>query len=225
MERAFLIMSLNRYFKPISSTSKLPDPDEPLSQSVPPSSIRDANDTYIQVTSAQSQRPSKRASYVKPTGVQQVQISKYALSHRNKEAIRRFSKQYCVEICKSSVRIWRAKYVAELNRKRAIGNFEASGEIVVQSLPSKKRGRPLLLGCELDDQVKTYIKDLRGKGGNVDTTVVIACAEGIVSRVDKKLLKDNGGPNDLSKTWAKSLLYVKRKATTSAKVGLLILRS
>ena len=80
----------------------------------------------------------------------------------------------------------------------------------------------MLLGCELDDQVKSYIKDLRGKGGNVDTTVVIACAEAIVNRVDKKLLKDNGGPIDLSKTWAKSLLqrigYVKRKATTSAKV-------
>ena len=92
----------------------------------------------------------------------------------------------------------------------------------MQSLPSKKRGRPLLLGHELDDQVKSYIKDLRGKGGSVDTTVVIACAEAMVNRVDKKLLKDNGGPIDLSKTWAKSLLqrigYVKRKATTSAKV-------
>ena len=44
----------------------------------------------------------------------------------------------------------------------------------------------------------------------------------MVNRVDKRLLKDNGGPVDLSKTWAKSFLqpigYVKRKATTSAKV-------
>ena len=79
-----------------------------------------------------------------------------------------------------------------------------------------------MLGHELDDQVKSYIKDLRGKGGNVDTTVVIACTEAMVNRVDKRLLKDNGGRIDLSKTWAKSLLqrigYVKRKATTSAKV-------
>ena len=64
----------------------------------------------------------------------------------------------------------------------------------------------MLLGCELDDQVKSYIKDLRGKGGNVDTTGVITCAEAIVNRVDKKLLKDNGGPIDLSKSWAKSIL-------------------
>ena len=91
----------------------------------------------------------------------------------------------------------------------------------MQSIPSKKRGWPLLLGSELDEQVKAYIKDIRGKGGAKDTTVVIACAEAIVKRVNNKLLKDNGGPIDLSKTWAKSLLqrigYVKRKASTSAK--------
>ena len=110
------MMSLDRYFKPLSST-KLPDPDGPLSRSVPPSSIRDANDAYIQVTSAKSQRSCKRGSYVKLTGVQQAQISKYALSHRNKEAIRRFSKQYCVEIRGSSVSTWKAKYVVELNQK------------------------------------------------------------------------------------------------------------
>ena len=33
--------------------------------------------------------------------------------------------------------------------------------------------------------MKSYIKDLRGKGGNVDTTVVIACVEVIINRVDK----------------------------------------
>lgn len=210
-------MSLYRYYKPVP---KLPDPDGPLSRLVPSSSILDANDAYIKTSSAG--RSSKRGSYVKLTGVQQAQIAKYALFHGNKEAIRQFTKQYCVEIRESSVSTWKAKYTAELNRKRANGDFEANGEVVVESLPSKKRGRPLLLGCELDDQVKSYIKDLRGKGGNVDTTVVIACAEAIVNRVDKKLLKDNGGPIDLSKTWAKSLLqrigYVKRKATTSAKV-------
>ena len=48
------------------------------------------------------------------------------------------------------------------------------------------RGWPLLLGYELDNQVKCYIKDLRGKEGlYVDTTVVIACAEAIVNRADK----------------------------------------
>ena len=37
------------------------------------------------------------------------------------------------------------------------GVYDKSGEIVVSSLPSKKRGRPLLLGDELDRQVQSYI--------------------------------------------------------------------
>jgi len=80
----------------------------------------------------------------------------------------------------------------------------------------------LLIGDELDDKVKLYIRDLRARGGAIDTTVFIACAEAIVSRVDKKLLKVNGGPIDLSKSWAKSILgcmgYVKRKVNTSVKI-------
>ena len=86
-------MSLYRYYKPVP---KLPYPDGPLSRLVPSSSILDANDTYIKTSSAG--RSSKRGSYVKLTGVQQAQIAKYALFHGNKEAIRQFTKQYCVEI-------------------------------------------------------------------------------------------------------------------------------
>ena len=37
------------------------------------------------------------------------------------------------------------------------GVYDKSGEIVVSSLPSKKRGRPLLLGDELDKQVQSYV--------------------------------------------------------------------
>ena len=52
----------------------------------------------------------------------------------------------------------KGKYISELNRKRAIEDFEPSAEILIQSLPSKKRGQPLLLGSELDEQVKSYAK-------------------------------------------------------------------
>ena len=210
--------SLYRYFKPVAK--KLPDPDGPLSKSIPPSSIQAANDAYIEA-SGHSQS-SKRGSYVRLTGVQQAEISKYALAYGNKAAISHYSKRFCVDIPKSSVSTWKAKYISELNRKRAIEDFEPSGEILIQSLPSKKRGRPLLLGSELDEQVKSYIKDVREKGGGIDTTVLIASAEAMVKKVDKNLLKDYGGPIDLTPTWAKSLLhrigYVKRKASTSAKV-------
>ena len=64
--------------------------------------------------------------------------------------------------------------------------------------------------------------ELRARRAGIDTTVLIACGEAIVSRIDKKLLKVHGGLIDLSKSWAKSLLgcmgYVKRKMNTTVKV-------
>jgi len=50
------MMSLYQYFKPLRTCSELPDPelhpelpdpDGPLSQSLPSSSIRDANNAYL----------------------------------------------------------------------------------------------------------------------------------------------------------------------------------
>ena len=81
-------------------------------------------------------------NYVKLTGVQQAQIARYAFVHGNKEAIRYYTKQYnCVpEIAESSVSTWKAKYTEEMKRKRKVGEFEPNGEVVVHSIPSKKRG-------------------------------------------------------------------------------------
>ena len=112
--------------------------------------------------------------------------------------------------------------MTELDRKWKAGDFEASGEVVVDILPLKERGCPLLLGSELDDQVKAYIMDARVAGTSIDTTVVMASGEATVRKTDKNLLKDNGGPIDITKTWAKSLLsrlgFVKWKASSTAKV-------
>ena len=79
---------------------KLPDPDGPLLKSIPTSSIEAANDAYIEA-SGHSQS-SKRGSYVKLIGVQQAEISKYALAHGNKAAICHYSKRFCVDIPKRS---------------------------------------------------------------------------------------------------------------------------
>ena len=102
--------------------------------------------------------------------------------------------------------------------------FEARG-VVIDTLPLKKRERSLLIGSELDDQVKCYIKDAIAVKTPIDTTVVMASGKAIVWRKQiriKNFLKDNGGPIDITKTWAKSLLsrlgFVRRKANSTAKV-------
>ena len=63
---------------------------------------------------------------------------------------------------------------------------------------------------------------LRDAGGVVNTSIAIAAANGIVRRHDSNLLAVNGGHILLTKHWAQYLMermgYVKRKATTKAKI-------
>ena len=60
--------------------------------------------------------------------------------------------------------------------------YDKSGEIVVSSQPSKKRGRPLLLKDELDKQVQSYV---RATTVSISTRVVtILIAKHQVRRAD-----------------------------------------
>ena len=93
----------------------------------------------------------------------------------------------------------------------------------LKELPRKKKqGRPLLLGNELDEQVREYVKFLRKRGSAVNTTVVMGAGEGIVKSKDANLLKEHGGSIELTKGWAQSLLshmgMVKHKACSKNKV-------
>ena len=67
----------------------------------------------------------------------------------------------------------------------------------VKSLPVKKRGRPLLLGTKLDDDVKSYVKAVREAGGVITTSITIAAATAIVRQADRNLLFENGGGGPL----------------------------
>ena len=99
----------------------------------------------------------------------------------------------------TTVRRIKNVYLSELKN----GSFETShsSELggVVQQLPPKKKGRPLLLGEELDKQVRDYLQVLRNNGAAVNTAIVIACGNGIVMAI-------NGGNITLLKDWAKYIL-------------------
>ena len=93
----------------------------------------------------------------------------------------------------------------------------------MKALATKKQGRPLLLGKELDKAVQEYIEATRAVGGVINTAVVMGAAEGIVSARDISKLSSHGGHIAITKTWAKSLLnrmnYVKRKCSNAGKVS------
>ena len=140
--------------------------------------------------------------------------------------MRYYEKQYPNGNVKdSSVRTWRNAYTSEIKKWRR----EGREDVPVERLPEKKRCRPLLLGDELEAQVREYLNALRANRAVVNTAIAIGCAEGIVKNKDSNLLASNGGHIALSKHWGKHLLtrmgyvkctgYVKRRASTKAKVA------
>ena len=75
-------MALYQYFQP---SDGLPDPSGPLSASVSPAVIKDANEAVRSVT-----RSKPRGKYAKFTPKQQAAIGKYASQHGNQAAIHHF---------------------------------------------------------------------------------------------------------------------------------------
>ena len=61
------------------------------------------------------------------------------------------------------------------------------------------------MGEDLDGKVISYIKEVCEKKGIFTTAVTIASGEAIVNKLNKGLLKENGGPIELTSVWAKSL--------------------
>ena len=70
----------------------------------------------------------------------------------------------------------------------------------VKELHAKRRGRPVILGEELDLMVQKYILTIRVRGRSIDTSVVISAAKGIVKSVQRSQLVEYGGPVEL-RTW------------------------
>ena len=73
----------------------------------------------------------------------------------------------------------------------------------ITSLPNKALGSPLLLGSELDQAIQDYLKALMAAGGVVNTAIVMAAAEGILSARWPGRLQKQGGDLQITKNWAK----------------------
>ena len=186
-----------------------------MSTVVSPAVIKAANDELRKLSTS----PSSRGPYAKVSSEQQAKIARYASMQGNVSAARRFSKELGIVVKESSVRVWKGKYLAEIARKQ---ETDETGDISVTKLPSKKRGRPLLLGEKLDTEVKCYIQAVREGGGVVTSTITMAAATAIARKHDRTLLEENGGTVIITKTWAKSLLrrmgFVKRRGSSTAKM-------
>ena len=221
-------MSLYKYFKKTTGDEAfLPDPSGPLSTKVPSSTIAMANKEVVKVLGSTNEESNpawaSRGQYKSFTPVEKATIAKYAIEVGVTKAISKLQHQYPGRKLKEpTVRLWVTKYKQELHFSRLRAGKSASPPPITK-LENKKRGRPLLIGMELDNQVQSYVSKLREKGGVVNSSIVQSAPIGIVMSHDANLLKCNGGHIEITKFWALSLLqrmgFVKRRSTTKCKIS------
>ena len=210
--------SILDYFKSRSGAPLLPNPRGSLSSidGIPAAAIASAN-RHVERALCPQAESRRRGKYQKYTEKQRAQVGRYAAENGVQAAVRKFSREFNHSINESTIRGFMKAYLAEVSRKRRADEADLSVDI----LPTKKRGRPLLLGDKMDTVVKKYIIKMREKGAPITTAVVIASARGLLTCMDRTRLQEFGGPATLTKAWAQSLLrrmnFSKRKGTTKSK--------
>ena len=104
---------------------------------------------------------------------------------------------------------------------------KAKEAVTIDTLETKEKRRPLILGEEMNAAVQQYIESLRLIGTIVNATVVMGAAEGIVAARDVTKLRQHdghfyGGHINITKSLARSILncvgYVKRKCSMAGKL-------
>jgi len=212
-------MALFKYFKREAKEEKgihLPAENGPLSQVLPPTIIKEANQAGAKTIKLQGKRNPYLCSV---DDTKKAEIAKYASNHGNMAAVRHFSKEFPEPntLKESTIRGWKAKYLDEMGKRKERG----CKDIEVKVLPSAKIGRPLLIGWQYDKEVQEYLVALPEVGAAVNTLVAISAGTAVIKRRNPAMLASAGGSIVLTKDWARYLLqqmgYVKRKATTKAK--------
>ena len=214
-------MALLKYFKRVDHNPGLPDPNGSLSLTMRPSAIQSANEEVEKEVKGEGK---KRGCYQFYTSEERATVAKKALEIGVTRAIKHFQKNPSFNnrtLKESTVRTWVNLYTKEL--KVHVKSREVSGTVNIVELPAKRRGRPLLLGDELDSQLKSYVTKLRDLKAVVNSDIVKSAAIGIVKSQDSNLLHDNGGHLEITRQWAKHFLhrigYSKRRVTTKASVS------
>ena len=97
----------------------------------------------------------------------------------------------------ATVRGWVKQFKSELS---SLGTASSSTDIT--DLNKKKRGRPLLVGEDVESvesYVKQFLRGVQDRGGVVNTTITLAAAKGIILAKGLNLLIENGRHIDLTK--------------------------
>ena len=150
-------------------------------------------------------------------------IGKYAAEHDVKAASTYFSRKQGRKISESSVHSIKVTKKKGPYSQSLLAYLECAQKRRVESLDEiaelhpQRRGRTLLLGVQVEEQVQTYLKKIREQGVVVSASIVVAASKGTLLSIDRTQLAEFGGHIHLSREWAYKLLhlmnFVKRKAT------------
>ena len=203
-------MALFKYFSRETSTTS------------PSSSLTIKEKEVVREFVRKAEEKQGRGKYNEYTPEERAAIGKYTAENGPGKACKHFTKALGRSIPESTARKLRAEYLRQLKIKVEMEGPSCSPHIKV--LPTKRQGRPLLLGEKLDETIQGFIRETRKAGGVINTSVVVAMAMGIVSAKDPSLLHEKGGHLVITSSWAKSLLKrmgsVKRKSSNAGKVTL-----
>ena len=123
-----------------------------------------------------------------------MKVAKYASENGVSASLRHFKSTQQLDLNESTVR---GCVTAYQTKRDSLLKEDKDG--TVSALPEKPRGRPLLVAKELEDQVKSFVGELRNSGAVVNSAIVRAAARGIVVAKDANLLEENGGGINLTK--------------------------
>ena len=125
----------------------------------------------------------KRGKYNSYTPEQRAKIGKYAAENGPSRAAKHYTAVWGIHINESTARRLKTEYLKmlkkEILKEKDRGDEGAAPRepIVITSLEPKDRGRPLLLGEELDAAVQEFVNNLRAANGVVNRLVVMGAAE------------------------------------------------
>ena len=142
-------MALLCFFHPVGKEKQEFDPNGQLSIHVPSTVISCVNEELRKdICSA----PKCRGEYTKMKQEEKAKVAKYASKNGVAKALRHFKEMNLKE---TSVRDWKKLYEKEL--KSMHGSMTPGTSLVVNTLPSKKCGKPPLSGKKADDYLQKLI--------------------------------------------------------------------
>ena len=134
--------------------------------------------------------------YVTYTAEDRVSIGHYSSQHGLMAASQYFTKKFGHSIPEASARCFKKEYLLKL--KENVGTSKALK--ASKELPTKRQGRPLLPEETTDQAMQEYTKLLCSNDGTVNTCIVMAVAEAIISTQHPGYLQEQGGSFVVTKT-------------------------